>query len=341
MKRSFQRLVFSNWLGHPTWQGVGVIITVIGLIISTYIAYDIYRRSIQFSAVTIEKRYNYNPIDFGKETKNRIAMLIDGNVTESVDVYLYSFANSGRSPILPTDYIEPIRVSVKEPWKLIAVDTDFSAPENIKLTWNKVTTNTFEMKPSLFNPGDNIGIIMFISNTEKSKSNDQDIPDIQWTGRIVNIPSIRATERKTLAESTGLGIFYTAIYHRGWNLYWLIFIAISLFLSGVFILRQSFIIEIKSPLGTVLLTLCFLLSFSSSDIIVDFWERSNAQWWGAIPLLIVHFLFISSLLWNLVRRQISADRKKKAPLQSSRNNEDLLNSLLEKDSAISSQKPHR
>jgi hypothetical protein len=65
-------------LKSPVWQGIGAIVSIIALLISTFIAYDIYQKSSQTSELTVERGYVFNPIDFGEDATKRIAMLING-----------------------------------------------------------------------------------------------------------------------------------------------------------------------------------------------------------------------------------------------------------------------
>jgi len=159
-------------LRDPVWQAVGTIIGVVALLVSTIVAYDIFQRSAQFSGLTIEEVVHFDPLEdsFGEAMKGRIALLIDNAVVESATVYYFSISNTGKNPIAPNDYIEPLRVSVESPWELLANDTPYSSPPELKVAWTRIMTNAFEMEPALLNPGDTIGVLLFATNPTSSLS---------------------------------------------------------------------------------------------------------------------------------------------------------------------------
>src|SRR5262245_9333975 len=110
-------------LRDPIWQAFGAIISILALVVSVIIAYDIYRRTAQFSDLTVEKEYSFNPIYFSESTQGHIAMVINGVTVDSVYVYAAKLTNTGRNPIIPTDYIEALRVSTEKPWNILSVES--------------------------------------------------------------------------------------------------------------------------------------------------------------------------------------------------------------------------
>lgn len=156
-------------LRDPTWQAIGTITGVIAIIVSTIAAYDILQQSTPISNLTVTEIYNFDPLQFGEAMDGRIALLIDGVEAESVRVYYYSISNTGQNPIRKDDFVEPIQVSVKEPWKLLAVDTDWSSPPELDVKWNRVMTNTFEMVPTLLNAGDTLRVLFFLTNPSEGE----------------------------------------------------------------------------------------------------------------------------------------------------------------------------
>jgi hypothetical protein len=92
-----------NWLARSSWQGVGVIVAVISVLVSALITYDIYDRSSQFSELTVEEGYSSSPLVFGKAMEGRLAMQVDGKTVQSLTAYYYTIRNTGRSPIRKSD----------------------------------------------------------------------------------------------------------------------------------------------------------------------------------------------------------------------------------------------
>jgi hypothetical protein len=95
-------------LQSPFWQGIGVIVSIIALLVSTFVAYDIYQKSLQSPDLTIMRRSSFNPIGFGERSSKPITMSIGGEVVSDLEVYYYTLENTGNLPIKPIDYVEPI-----------------------------------------------------------------------------------------------------------------------------------------------------------------------------------------------------------------------------------------
>jgi hypothetical protein len=231
--------------------------------------------------------------------EGRVALLVDGLAAKSVLVYFYSISNTGQDPIRPDDYIQPIQVSVEDPWELLTVETESSSPPNLKVTWTRVATSTFEMEPVLLNPEDTIQTLLFMT----SPAGIEGVLEPKWTARIANVHSLDVRLPETPGEQSGLGVFWTGISHYGWSVYWLAGLTVCLFISGVLLgvrygrLNQSSISQIA------LLTVIMMLSFSSSEIIVDVLIERDRQWWGAWLLLGMHFLTFSYLIWPSVKNR--------------------------------------
>lgn len=122
-------------LGELFWQALSLIVAVVSIIITVFIAYDV-----QSSELTVEEKSFYNPIRFAEQSTKDIKLVIDGVPTNSVNLFSFSVSNTGRNPIIPSDYIEPIQISVPDPWQLLAVETDMSSSSTIRLNWTRVST---------------------------------------------------------------------------------------------------------------------------------------------------------------------------------------------------------
>ena len=145
-------------------------------------------------------------------------------------MYSFFIQNTGQNAILPNDFIEPLRVTTKSPWRLLSVESAEAYPSNIKAEWIRIATDTFEMKPLLLNRGDALRALVLITNQDKVVDYD-DVraaspnPEPLWTARIINVPSIQVI-RSELKEAGGLGPFFFRVSFSGWELYWFAFISI-------------------------------------------------------------------------------------------------------------------
>lgn len=296
-----RRLLNMDNFRDPVWQAVGTLIAIFGMIVSTFVAYDVYRRAVQSPEVTITEYHYYDPLQFGAAMEGRVSLIVDGIAAESAVVYYYSVANTGQSPICPDDYIEPLQVSVDAPWELLAIG---SASSGLQVEWTRVTTNTFQMESSLLNPGDWMGLILFMSNPTKA----EEPPQPSWSARIANVRSVEVQPRQTAAEQTGLGALYVGISHSGWNVYWLAAIAILLFAIGMLLSKRSGRLGSISFSQIALLAALMALSFSSADIMVSVVLEGKTQPFVAWLAVGLHSLLIFYLVWPLFRRLISRRR---------------------------------
>lgn len=285
-------------LRDPIWQAVGTIIGIVALIVSTAVAYDIYRKSVQYTDVTVTKFVVFDPLRFSKAMEGRVALLVDGLTAESVLVYYYSISNTGQVSIRPNDYVKPIRISVQDPWALLAVETESTEPPDLQVAWTRVSTQTFEMEPVLLNPEDTIWALLFV--TGSTETQHEELPEPQWTARIANVHSLDVRSPETPKEQSGLGIFWTGIKHYGWSLYWFAGLAVCLFVVGVLLSVRYGRLSKLSAAQVALLTAIMMLSFSSSEIMVDMLIEHDKQWWGAWFLLGLHVLLFGYLIWPIV-----------------------------------------
>lgn len=240
--------------------------------------------------------------------EDRLLLLIDDQEVESVRVYYYTIANSGKSAIHPNDFVEPIQVSTEEPWELLAVDTAWSNPPELEVSWRKATTNTFEMEPTLLNVGDTLQVAFFITSSERDNIDDYDKnPPLNWTARIVNVRSLDAEKQKSNAEISGLGTFYLIFHQEGWSLYFWVGVTTILFILGYWMYSNDNRLPSKFWIRIIVLSFILWLSITSADTIITvLFRRRFDQWWGAGYLLIVHILvFVYFAIPFIITRYVS------------------------------------
>jgi hypothetical protein len=292
-------------LPDQAWQVISITIGVLAIIVSVFITYDVYQKSVQLSALTVHEVFHFDPVRFlfGEAMEDRIALMVDGSPIESTTIYYYQLSNTGRSPILPTDYIEPVQVSVS-PGKgeLLTVDTTRTYPPELEVGWSKVTTSTFSMEPVLLNPGDEIGVLLFITDIPDS----DETPQVDWKARLVGISSLEVQDEETPAEESGLGAFYLGISHYGWSLYWLAVLSLLFYVGGLLLAMRFKRLTRFSATQIVLLVTLMAFSFSSAEIVVDVFYEGDAshQWWGAWVLLGFHTLFLLYISWPGIRAKL-------------------------------------
>jgi len=112
---------------------------------------------------------------------------------------------------------------------------------------------------------------------------------------------------ETPKEQSGLGTFWTGISHYGWSVYWLAGLVVCLFIVAVLLgVRYGRLCQ-SSVSQVALLTAIMVLSFSSSEIIIDVLIEHDRQWWGAWLLLGMHALLFGYLVWPMIKDRIQGN----------------------------------
>ncbi len=242
---------------------------------------------------------------------------------KSVVVYSFFIQNTGQNAILPNDFIEPLRVTTKSPWRLLSVESAEAYPSNIKAEWIRIATDTFEMKPLLLNRGDALRALVLITNQDKVVDYD-DVraaspnPEPLWTARIINVPSIQVI-RSELKEAGGLGPFFFRVSFSGWELYWFAFISIILFIIGVELQNRFRRIPQNKWWYRIVMIAIMALALATADTILVPFSPGSTYVWASYLLLVLHMCLLVYLLWPAIAK------KSKSQVQS----DDLLGNLLE------------
>lgn len=328
MSNLFSRLKLQS----PLWQGIGAIVSIVALITSSFIAYDVYQKSNRFSDLTVEYSSSFNPVYSGKNPSKRIAMSINGEEIHNAKVYYYTVKNNGNVPITLNDYVEPITISVKKPFRILTVEKEGSNRDSIKTVWNKIDDNNFQLKPLLLNPNDRFDVLVFISrkpeqvaqkrseskteeepaaSNESANQDDVDkqekaIPEPKWTARIINISDLKFApnyRQKREAEAKALGIFYTSFYQAGWDVYKFAVIVFILFIFGLFLGVQFGVLQQKtSTLHYVLTSVLMGLSVVAGDNITSRLSGMSTQPLISDISLFLYFLLIGLFTFPALRK---------------------------------------
>ncbi len=292
----------------PTWQAIGAIIGLFAVIISTIVAYDIYAQSEAAAHLTIREHCSFDPLSFPGAMEDRLTLLIDGEEAQAVRVHYYSISNLGRTPIHPHDYVKPIRVSVDEAdkgWEILAVHTDWSSPSDLEVCWNRVLSNTFDMEPVLLSPDDTFQVAFFLNNSQVDQDSEES-PELKWSARIVGVPNLQIKRRDEPISEEFLSRTLEGLHitHYGWGLVWLAGLAALLFAASMWLgMHNARITQLTK--GQLALTLVIMmLSFSTSEILVDSLVNKNRQWPGVWLFLTAHVVLSVYLVWPCIRKQI-------------------------------------
>ncbi len=177
-----------TFLNNPLWQFV--INVSIGLL-TIFVSVMIYRKQQNRRSITYRTISATSLLSVGEEVKGEVKVLYKGKAVSNVRLIILKMWNSGNMPILPQEYIEPIKFEFGDHEEILDVDVLETMPSDIK---NKVKTSlksdtksvTFE--PLLLNRNDSITFKVLLTQSKLIKK-------IDVSGRIVGINQILSFDK--------------------------------------------------------------------------------------------------------------------------------------------------
>lgn len=184
-----------DFLRDPLWQSISVVIALIAVLV-TVIVY-LKQRNHRDLSYEITSR---TPL-LAKEDEIGGALQVQykGQPVKKVQLVEISFTNSGNTPILGSDFVQPITLNFGEEARILTADIIETSPENFSAfaridhsaPYDRVTID-----PILMNSGDIWTLKMLISNSSK----------IDVDCRVVGVREIRkATESNRFLVPMVLG----------------------------------------------------------------------------------------------------------------------------------------
>ena len=170
------------------WKIIGTATALVTAILPVYVSIDLWQRGqTPPKRVEIDRDEPVSPLRDLKSlgAQANFQLSIAGQSTNNLYIARARFVNKGQVPIVPSDFVEPLRVSVKPPWSILAV-ANSGERWNVTLKWKRVDEFTYEAEPTLLNPGDSAGGLVYLTRSA-SASDSISRNDIQWSARVVNL----------------------------------------------------------------------------------------------------------------------------------------------------------
>ncbi len=105
----------------------------------------------------------------------------------------YFFENTGKAPILPSDFSENLTLTFPERWKILVLQNEGITPSEFNPVWEKINNYKIQLKPLLINAGDKFALEIYLSDTEKGELDKDEVSKkLQgtWAVRIPNLSKI-------------------------------------------------------------------------------------------------------------------------------------------------------
>lgn len=124
--------------------------------------------------------------------------------------------NTGQSPILPSDYTEPLSVTVSSPWSILNVANAIPGMAGWPaFQWSRVSDNKFVAQPALLNPGDLVDLKVFVTDPTAIDGVKPPPPKLTWSARIINLSEFTHPESPFNRIRRESSLFGVSVYIPG------------------------------------------------------------------------------------------------------------------------------
>lgn len=240
----------------------------------------------------------------------------------------YFIKNTGKAPILESDFSENLTLTFPERWKILILKNLRTVPPEFNPVWEKINNHKIQLKPLLINAGDRFGLEIYLFDTEMVEPKTFEVrKELQgsWTVRIPNLnkidikdPYSRKLEpkepttklerhnmlkelfEKMYIERFGSGL--TTLFKAGfivmpykWGVYAILALAaimIFVYLNLLYPLKAHFNLGKQSSIFFIIGVSVF--SFAASETYITFFTSFGKN----VPLInyIFMFLYVASII---------------------------------------------
>ncbi len=244
---------------------IGIILGILGLVIPLIVSIAIALIQRNKKEITYKIESDVSLLSFREEVKNKLEILYEGKKVSNTNLVILTIRNTGKVPILPSDYISPINFDFGKESEILSYDIIKTNPPNIKdkISLN-VETGKLILKPSLLNKGFFITIKAILTQYEGQIEADALIAGID------HIKKIASNKRPNL-------LFYSRIAINFLYAFTALIIGIYNFDHISSIKNGEWQHNIFYFNAVVLLLLMALLIFNNYNLYLDYKHRGRAR----------------------------------------------------------------
>jgi len=130
---------------------------------------------------------------FKKFTDGTFSINIAGKEVKSLYSITYRIENTGKAPILKSDFSENLTLTFPERWQILVLENPKTVPPEFSPVWERISNHEVQLKPMLINPEDKFGLEVYLSDTKEGESaTDEGGDELRgtWSVRIPNLSKI-------------------------------------------------------------------------------------------------------------------------------------------------------
>ncbi len=200
-------------LRDSIWQFIQVLTGIAIFIIGTALTVYIFRRSRMFKELTYSIISTTPLLRIGEEIRGKVTVLLDERPVQSISLILVRIRNSGRQPIISTDYERPISLGFGEIAQILSVDISQKSPKNLRIPFH-IEGERIEFEKVLINPRDSFIVKVLIGEFSPPVTADWRIAGVEEVKEVD--PETQNTLRSTLFQAIGavmgtLGILFAVV----------------------------------------------------------------------------------------------------------------------------------
>jgi hypothetical protein len=176
-----------NFLRDPTLQFlVNISIALLGIFFTSIVSVVIYRRQQSRKGVIYKVISNTPLLSLKEEAKGKIKVLFGTKPVNNARLVILKVWNSENTPILPNEYIDPIRVKFGDNVEVLDAEVLEAVPSDIKDKAKaslKLDKDSVVLEPLLLNSKDSITLKFLLAQTPLTE-------EVQLSARIVGVNQI-------------------------------------------------------------------------------------------------------------------------------------------------------
>jgi len=234
------------------------------------------------------------------EMSSRVGVPEEFGITINRKAYDYAvigywkIMNTGRRPLTASDFIDPITVSVKAGSKFLIVKSVNCNCKNIPMQHWKLSGNSSvaTFVPDLLNPGDEVIVCIAYEYVPRNPAS----VGVEWNARITGLNKLAVDDFKARSKLMP-SPFNMMIYYSGYEIFVLVFIALSLFASVMTIAYSKRRLPTSTIKDIMLMIIIMTFSLCSAEIMANWIFRPKEVAWSlCASLLIMHAVAILLIL---------------------------------------------
>ncbi|NOT66104.1 MAG: hypothetical protein HOP06_08790 [Methylotenera sp.] len=288
------------FLSNPVWQGLSVLITVIGIFLSISNS-----KSNEVSIIPTEKFTHLS--EYFPDSK--IKFTIEGETSNLDNLYYRYFYvyNNSNLPLTADDFKKKISVKSRNSnFEILLVSScrnknelkEMSQISEPQFNWSK-SKQGWELEPELLNSEEGGCVIMVVRNFPQDQTGIADIKesDFIWDGRIVGTRlKIYSSPEEYWESNTNITNYLQVTVAFGTEgVLWFLVLQYFLFIVPLYIAEKIKVIFLQNVNNAYIFV---LFSITTSEILVSKFINGNQQHPVVWPLLLMHLLLFIYLAYR-------------------------------------------